>query len=283
MTPRTYLVGGAVRDQLLGLPVRDRDYLVVGATPDYLLSQGFKQVGADFPVFLHPVTGEEYSLARKERSTGKGYGDFVVDFSPDVTLEEDLSRRDLTINAMARDEKGVLHDPFGGADDLDRMKLRHVSDAFSEDPIRILRVARLLARMPKFHADQKTLLIMENMVVGGLLNEVTAERVWKETASALMEDRPDRYFLTLRRIGALHAVFPEIEALFGIPQNPTYHPEIDTGLHTILALSITAREGCSLPVRFAALVHDLGKALTPREELPAVSYTHLTLPTILRV
>ncbi|PSJ41412.1 multifunctional CCA addition/repair protein [Zobellella endophytica] len=266
-----YLVGGAVRDELLDLEVRERDYLVVGATPGQLLALGYTQVGKDFPVFLHPASREEYALARTERKSGRGYTGFICDFGPGVTLEEDLRRRDLTINAIARDEQGRLHDPYGGQEDLDNRVLRHVSPAFGEDPLRVLRVARFAAR---FHAlgftlAGETLALMREMAAGGELKTLTPERVWKETEKALACDDPQVYFEVLRQAGALGVLFPELEALFGVPGPAQWHPEIDTGIHTLMVLKRTAELGGSLPCRFAALCHDFGKALTPREKWPS--------------
>ena len=248
-----YLVGGAVRDQLLGLPVRERDWVVVGATPDELESLGYRRVGRDFPVYLHPETNEEYALARTERKTGRGYRGFEVQADPSVTLEEDLQRRDLTINAIAQSADGKMVDPAGGRAHLQARLLHHVSDAFREDPVRILRVARFAAR---FHD------------LGFEVAALVPERVWQETASALAEPRPDIYVQVLRDCGALTVVFPEVDALFGIPQPPQWHPEIDTGLHVLLCLREAARLSFSTEVRFAVLVHDLGKATTPKAELP---------------
>ncbi|OGI47682.1 MAG: multifunctional CCA tRNA nucleotidyl transferase/2'3'-cyclic phosphodiesterase/2'nucleotidase/phosphatase [Candidatus Muproteobacteria bacterium RIFCSPHIGHO2_01_FULL_65_16] len=267
---KTYLVGGAVRDKLLGLPVRDRDYVVVGATPEEMTAKGFKPVGADFPVFLHPVTKEEYALARTERKSGRGYKGFTVHAAPDVTLEDDLRRRDLTINAMAEDEDGVLIDPFGGARDLEAGILRHVSPAFAEDPVRILRVARLAARYAGrgFRIAPETNRLMHAMVESGEVDSLVPERVWAELERALTEERPARFFEVLRDCGALARLFPEINALFGVPQPEQHHPENDTGAHTMLVLDTAARLSPDARVRFAALMHDLGKGTTPKEEWP---------------
>lgn len=265
-----YEVGGAVRDSLLGLPFVEKDFVVVGATPAEMIELGYRQVGRDFPVFLHPVTGEEYALARVERKTGSGHTGFAVDASAEVSLEDDLSRRDLTINAMARDAAGNIVDPHGGRRDLDRRILRHVSAAFAEDPLRVLRVARFAARFDAlgFTVDEATLELMRAIAAGGELQTLSAERVWQETEKALATDRPAVFFETLRRADALAVIFPEIERLFGIPQPPKWHPEIDTGLHTLLALAQAAALSNDPVVRFAVLVHDLGKGTTPQEMLP---------------
>jgi tRNA nucleotidyltransferase (CCA-adding enzyme) len=267
---KIYLVGGAVRDKLLGLPVQDRDHVVVGGTPDEMVVQGFKPVGADFPVFLHPVTKEEYALARTERKSGHGYKGFKVYAAPDVTLEDDLKRRDLTINAMAEDEQGKLVDPFGGAEDLRNGVLRHVSPAFAEDPVRILRVARFAARYAKwgFHVAHGTNQLMRRMVESGEVDHLVAERVWTELERALGEDKPSRFFEVLRGCGALARLFPEINALFGVPQPEKHHPEVDTGVHIMLVLDAAAKLSPDTRVRFAALMHDLGKGNTPKEEWP---------------
>jgi tRNA nucleotidyltransferase (CCA-adding enzyme) len=315
---KIYLVGGAVRDKLLGLPVQDRDYVVVGATPEQMVARGFKPVGADFPVFLHPETKEEYALARTERKSGHGYKGFTVYSAPDVTLEDDLRRRDLSINAMAEDEAGNLIDPYGGADDLRRGVLRHVSPAFAEDPVRILRVARFAARfadgtddcmdaggraMPgavaearaacrngsptrsarssshvtgrgggfaarNFHVAPATLALMRAMVASGEVDHLVAERVWEELRRALGEATPSRFFEVLRECGALARLFPEIEALFGVPQPEKHHPEVDTGVHILLVLDAAARLTTDTRARFAALMHDLGKGTTPKAEWP---------------
>jgi tRNA nucleotidyltransferase (CCA-adding enzyme) len=263
-----YLVGGAVRDEQLGLPVKERDWCVVGATPDELLSQGYRQV--DFPVFLHPETNEEYALARTERKTGKGYHGFEFHTSPEVTLEDDLSRRDLTINAMAKDGDGNLIDPFDGSSDLEHRILRHVSKAFAEDPVRILRAAKFRARFADlgFELAGETLSLMAKMVSTGEADALQADRVWQETEAALAGSNPRLYFETLRDCGALAVIFPEVDALFGVPQPPEWHPEIDSGLHTMMVLEQAERLSESVDVRFAALVHDLGKAKTRQSELP---------------
>ena len=268
-----YLVGGAVRDELLGLPVRERDWCVVGATPDDLLALGYRTVGKDFPVFLHPESGEEYALARTERKTGAGYHGFDFHTDPSVTIEQDLCRRDLTINAMARGPDGALVDPFGGSEDLAARQLRHVSAAFVEDPVRILRVARFAARFAElgFSVADETARLMQQMVHAGEADALVAERVWKETETALAERSPRVYFDVLRKCGALGIVFPEIEALFGVPQTAKWHPEIDCGLHTMMVLEQAARLTSDVDVRFAALVHDLGKAVTPKDVLPGHS------------
>lgn len=271
-----YLVGGAVRDQLLGLPVKDRDWVVVGATPETLLSQGYQQVGKDFPVFLNPKTKEEYALARTERKSGKGYTGFICDFSADITLEQDLIRRDLTINAMALDEQGNLHDPYLGKTDLDNRILRHISPAFAEDPLRVLRVARFAARFHHlgFQIAQETLDLMKHLAQSGELTHLTAERVWLETEKALNEKHPEIYFEVLHKIGALKILFPELDALYGVPNPPQHHPEIDSFVHTMLVLQQAVKLTQSnsdlnqSAVRFAAVCHDLGKALTPKEILP---------------
>ncbi|WP_109440597.1 multifunctional CCA addition/repair protein [Acinetobacter haemolyticus] len=267
---QVYLVGGAVRDHLLGHPYHEKDYVVVGATPDQLLAEGYQPVGKDFPVFLHPKTKEEYALARTERKSGVGYHGFQFFTDTNVRLEEDLIRRDLTINAMAMDADGQVYDPYGGQKDLEQKTLRHVSDAFTEDPLRVLRVARFAARYASygFVVAEETLALMRKIAESGELNELTPERVWKETARALMEDHADVYFQILRDCNALKILFPEIDALFGVPQRPEYHPEIDCGIHTLMALQQACKAEYALDVRFAVLVHDLGKALTPPEELP---------------
>ena len=267
---KTYLVGGCVRDALLGLPVQDRDWVVVGATPEDMLREGFKPVGKDFPVFLHPDTREEYALARTERKTGPGYTGFHFHAAADVTLEQDLERRDLTINAMAQQADGVLIDPFHGQQDLQQRVLRHVSPAFIEDPVRILRVARFAARFAElgFVVAEETLRLMQAMVANGEVDALVPERVWQETERALGENTPARFFEVLRECGALARIFPEIDQLFGVPQPPEHHPEIDTGVHVMLVLQQAVRLSQDPRVRFAALVHDLGKGITPKHELP---------------
>jgi tRNA nucleotidyltransferase (CCA-adding enzyme) len=265
---KIYVVGGAVRDELLGRANADRDYVVVGASPQAMLDKGFRPVGKDFPVFLHPATHEEYALARTERKTGHGYHGFAFHAAPDVTLEEDLARRDLTINAMARADDGTLVDPFRGQRDLMAKILRHVGPAFAEDPVRVLRLARFAARFTDFSVAPETLALMRAMVAGGEVDHLVSERVWQELAKGLMEERPSRMFEVLRQCGALARLLPEVDALFGVPQRADYHPEIDTGVHTLMVVDESARQGFSLPVRFAALTHDLGKATTPADILP---------------
>jgi tRNA nucleotidyltransferase (CCA-adding enzyme) len=265
------LVGGAVRDRLLGLAVRERDWVVVGGDPLELERAGYQSVGREFPVFLHPETHEEYALARRERKVAPGYRGFTTQFSPDVTLEEDLGRRDLTINAIAEGEHGELIDPYGGQADLAARQLRHVSAAFVEDPVRILRVARFAARFSSlgFRVAPETLELMRRMTTAGEVAALVPERVWQETERALDEADPGVFFETLRACGALAVIFPEVDALFGVPQPPRWHPEIDTGVHVMLALRCAARLGAPNAVRFAALTHDLGKARTPRERWPS--------------
>ncbi|NLO78781.1 MAG: multifunctional CCA addition/repair protein [Xanthomonadaceae bacterium] len=267
---RVYLVGGAVRDKLLGLPVTERDWVVVGASPEEMLRRGFKAVGKDFPVFLHPRTKEEYALARTERKTGPGYRGFAFHAAPDVTLEQDLARRDLTINAIAETTDGELVDPFGGKRDLEQRLLRHVSPAFAEDPVRILRLARFAARYHRlgFKVAPETMALCQRMVAAGEVDALVPERVWQELAKALMEPSPEVFITVLRECGALARLMPEVDRLFGIPQPPQHHPEIDTGVHVLLALRQAARLSDDLCVRFAVLVHDLGKGTTPPEELP---------------
>lgn len=267
---KIYLVGGAVRDKLLGRPVHERDWVVVGATPDMLQLLGYTQVGRDFPVFLHPDTKDEYALARTERKSGRGYAGFVCEFTPEVTLESDLLRRDLTVNAMAMDDDGQLIDPYGGQADLRARILRHVSPAFREDPLRVLRVARFAARYAPlgFTIAPETLELMRAITHDGELTALTPERVWKETERALGEDRPQVYFQVLRECEALAVLFPEIDRLFGVPQPAQHHPEIDSGVHTLMVLEQAARLSRDSKVRFAALVHDLGKATTPEAEWP---------------
>ena len=262
-----YCVGGAVRDRLLGLPVQDHDWVVVGSTPEQMVERGFKPVGSDFPVFLHPKTHEEYALARTERKVAQGYKGFTVYTSPDVTLEQDLLRRDFTINAIAEDADGNLTDPYGGQADLQAGVLRHVSEAFAEDPVRILRGARFAARFG-FTFAPETLTLMRAMVDNGEVDALVAERVWQELARGLMEQQPSRFFTTLRDCGALKKILPEVEALYGIPQPAHYHPEIDCGIHVMMVIDDAAKCGHSLEVRFAALTHDLGKATTPEDTLP---------------
>ena len=267
---KIYEVGGAVRDSLLGLPVSERDFVVVGSTPAEMLGLGYRQVGRDFPVFLHPETSEEYALARTERKTGSGHTAFAVNASPDVTLEDDLERRDLTINAMARDADGRIIDPYGGTADLEQRVLRHVSDAFAEDPLRVLRVARFAARFSSlgFSVDDGTLELMRAIAASGELESLSPERIWQETEKALVATDPRAFFETLRDCGALGHVFPELDRLFGVPQPPRWHPEIDTGLHTMMALAQAATLSEDPVVRFAVLVHDLGKGTTPKLLLP---------------
>jgi len=270
-TMEKYLVGGAVRDELLGLPVKERDWVVVGATPEEMQARGFRPVGRDFPVFIDPATGEEHALARTERKTGPGYRGFEVHAAPDVTLEEDLARRDLTVNAMARDESGRLVDPWGGLADLESRTLRHVSPAFEEDPVRILRAARFAARFHGlgFRLHASTMELMRRMVASGEADALVPERVWQETVRALGTGHPEIFIRVLRDCGALARVFPEVDALFGIPQPQRWHPEIDTGLHLLMCLRQVTRLTDDVEVRFAVLTHDLGKGTTPREILPA--------------
>ena len=263
-----YQVGGAVRDALLGLPVKDRDFVVVGATPEQMVELGYRPVGKDFPVFLHPESQEEYALARTERKTAKGYKGFQVFASPDVTLEEDLARRDLTINAIAQAEDGTLIDPYNGQADIRDKVLRHVSDAFIEDPVRILRAARFAARFTEFTIAPETMRLMQHMVEDGEVDALVPERVWQELAKGLMEAKPSRMFEVLRECGALKRIMPELERLWGVPQPPQHHPEIDTGVHVMMVVDYAAAQGYSLPVRFAALTHDLGKGTTPQDVLP---------------
>lgn len=280
---KTYLVGGAVRDALMGLPVQDRDWVVVGATPQMLLDQGYVAVGRDFPVFLHPRTHEEYALARTERKTAPGYRGFAVHAAPDVTLEDDLARRDLTINSIAAQAdftwapgtfdlknppEGLLTDPYGGRRDIAAKVLRHVTPAFREDPVRILRVARFAARFTDFAVAPETRALMRDMVAHGEVDHLVAERVWQEIARGLMEAQPSRMFAVLRDCGALARLWPELDRLWGVPQSPEHHPEVDTGVHVMLVLDLAARSGASLPVRFACLLHDLGKGTTPADVLP---------------
>ncbi|MDP9084008.1 MAG: multifunctional CCA addition/repair protein [Pseudomonadota bacterium] len=268
---QVYLVGGAVRDALLGLPVRERDWVVVGGSRDELLHLKYREVGRDFPVFLHPVTHEEYALARLERKVAPGYRGFAVEFGPQVTLEEDLARRDLTINAIAQSADGRLLDPYAGRADLEARVLRHVSPAFSEDPVRVLRLARFAARFAPlgFTVAPDTLALMRAMVERGELGSLVAERVWQETEKALREPRASEFFRALRSCGALQPIYPEIDALFGVPQPARWHPEIDTGMHTLMVLDQAALLSTDTKLRFAALVHDLGKGTTPPTEWPS--------------
>ncbi len=265
---RVYLVGGAVRDRLLDLPVKDRDWVVVGATPQTMVDQGYQPVGKDFPVFINRSTGEEYALARTERKTAKGYQGFQFNASPEITLEQDLARRDLTINAMAEDEAGNLIDPYNGQADLAEGVLRHVSDAFLEDPVRVLRAARFAARFG-FTIAPETQALMSEMVNNGEVDALVPERVWAEMRKALATDAPQIFFQVLRDCGALARVLPEIDDLFGVPQTAKYHPEIDSGIHTLMVIEQAAKLSDDTVTRFAALVHDLGKATTPKEELPS--------------
>ena len=269
---QTYIVGGAVRDELLGLKVKDRDYVVVGSTAEKMIAAGYNPVGKDFPVFLHPKTHEEYALARTERKTGAGYKGFAVHAAPDVTLEQDLARRDFTINAMARTADGisvgVLIDPYNGRTDIKEKILRHVSDAFIEDPVRILRAARFSARFTEFSIAPETMLLMKRMVQNGEVDALVPERVWQELSKGLMEQKPSRMFDVLRDCGALQKIMPELDKLWGVPQPPQHHPEIDTGVHVMIVIDYAAKQGFNLPIRFAALVHDLGKGTTPADILP---------------
>lgn len=270
MSFEVFLVGGAVRDELLGRPVADRDWVVVGASPEELTQQGFQQIGSDFPCFLHPQSKEEYALARTERKSGVGHTGFICDFSPQVTLEEDLSRRDLTINAIARSVDGRYIDPYGGREDLKRGVLRHVSDAFVEDPLRVLRVARFAARYKElgFSVHAETMALMAQLAASGELSELTAERVWKELSRALTETRPSEFFRVLRSCGALRIVFPELDCLFGVPQPSEHHPEVDTGEHVMMSIDIAKQRFDNAIVTWAVLVHDLGKGLTPQALWP---------------
>jgi tRNA nucleotidyltransferase (CCA-adding enzyme) len=263
-----YMVGGAVRDALLGLPVQDRDWVVVGATPEALVAQGYVPVGKDFPVFLHPASREEYALARTERKTAQGYRGFAVHAAPDVTLEEDLARRDLTINAIAQGADGALTDPYGGQRDIAACVLRHVTEAFAEDPVRILRVARFAARFPDFSIAPETLALMQRMVMDGEVDALVPERVWQELARGLMAQQPSRIFEVLRECGALTKLLPEVARLWGVPQRAEYHPEVDTGVHLMMVLDMAAQLNAPLAVRFACLGHDLGKGSTPVAEWP---------------
>ena len=263
-----YQVGGAVRDALLGLPVQDRDWVVVGATPEELVAQGFLPVGKDFPVFLHPLTREEHALARTERKTAQGYRGFAVQAQPNVTLQEDLARRDLTINAMAQSAEGRLIDPYGGQADLQARVFRHVTAAFAEDPVRILRLARFAARFPDFSVAPETLALMRQMVDAGEVDALVPERVWQELSRGLMQERPSRMFEVLRSCGALARLLPEVDRLWGVPQRAEYHPEIDTGVHLMMLMDMSAQLQAPLGVRFACLMHDLGKGTTPVHLLP---------------
>nr|A4XZK2.1 RecName: Full=Multifunctional CCA protein; Includes: RecName: Full=CCA-adding enzyme; AltName: Full=CCA tRNA nucleotidyltransferase; AltName: Full=tRNA CCA-pyrophosphorylase; AltName: Full=tRNA adenylyl-/cytidylyl-transferase; AltName: Full=tRNA nucleotidyltransferase; AltName: Full=tRNA-NT; Includes: RecName: Full=2'-nucleotidase; Includes: RecName: Full=2',3'-cyclic phosphodiesterase; Includes: RecName: Full=Phosphatase [Pseudomonas mendocina ymp] len=278
-----YKVGGAVRDRLLGRPVSEVDWVVVGASAEQMLELGYRPVGADFPVFLHPQTGEEYALARTERKSGRGYGGFTFHASPEVTLEEDLIRRDLSVNAMAEDEQGKLIDPYGGQQDLAARILRHVSPAFAEDPLRVLRVARFAARYAPlgFHVADETLGLMRQLAESGELAHLTAERSWKEISRALMEPRPDVFIQVLRDCGALAALLPEVDDLFGVPQPEAHHPEIDTGVHVLSVLRQCAEHDQPLSVRWACLLHDVGKGLTPEAEWPRhIAHEHKGLRLI---
>ncbi len=273
-----FVVGGAVRDALMGLPVNDRDWVVVGSTPEAMTAEGFMPVGKDFPVFLHPQTREEYALARTERKTARGYKGFAVQASPDVSLEEDLARRDLTVNAMALPEAlahaapsewtGQIVDPYGGQPDLQNKVLRHVTEAFAEDPVRILRVARFAARFADFSVADETTALMRQMVEDGEVDHLVPERVWQELAKGMMSERPSRMFEVLRACGALRVLLPELDRLWGVPQRAEYHPEVDTGVHMMLVMDMAARLNTPLAVRVACLMHDLGKGTTPADVLP---------------
>ena len=275
---QVFVVGGAVRDALMGLPVNDRDWVVVGSTPEAMIAQGFVPVGKDFPVFLHPKTREEYALARTERKTARGYKGFAVQAAPDVSLEEDLARRDLTVNAMAVPEKlahqppstwtGQIVDPYGGQGDLQAKVLRHVTEAFAEDPVRILRLARFAARFADFSVASDTMALMRQMVEDGEVDHLVPERVWQELAKGLMSERPSRMFEVLRSCGALKVLLPELDRLWGVPQRAEYHPEVDTGVHMMLVMDMTARLNMPVAVRVACLMHDLGKGNTPADVLP---------------
>ncbi|MBA4142258.1 MAG: multifunctional CCA addition/repair protein [Nitrosospira sp.] len=264
---KTYLVGGSVRDEILGLPVKDHDYVVVGTSPDEMVSLGYRPVGKDFPVFLHPQSQEQYALARTERKVSRGYKGFEIFASPEVTLQEDLARRDLTINALAKDQNGNIIDPFDGVADLEAGLLRHISPAFTEDPVRVLRTARFAARFG-FRIVPETLALMSEMVHNGEVDALVPERIWQEFARGLMEQRPSRMFYALRECSALARLMPEVNVLFGVPQPAQYHPEIDTGVHVMMVIDYAASRNHSLPVRFASLTHDLGKGTTPPEEWP---------------
>jgi tRNA nucleotidyltransferase (CCA-adding enzyme) len=263
-----YAVGGCVRDELLGLPVQDRDWVVVGATPAQMIDAGYLPVGKDFPVFLHPQTKEEYALARTERKTAAGYHGFVFHTDASVTLEQDLARRDFTVNAMAKDKDGRLIDPFNGQADLKAKRLRHVSPAFSEDPVRILRLARFMARFTDFEVADETMALAHDMVADGEVDALVPERVWQELARGLMAARPSRMIEVLRECGALAKILPELDTLWGVPQRPEHHPEIDTGIHMMMVIDMAAHLNLTLPARFAALTHDLGKGTTPADVLP---------------
>ena len=264
---RTYLVGGSVRDEILGLPVTDHDYVVVGSSPDEMIRLGYRPVGKDFPVFLHPESQEQYALARTERKVSRGYKGFEVYASPEVTLQEDLARRDLTINSIAKDQDGNIIDPFDGVADLEAGLLRHISPAFTEDPVRVLRTARFAARFG-FRIAPETLALMSEMVHNGEVDALVPERMWQEFARGLMEKKPSRMFYALRECSALTRIMPEVNTLFGVPQSAQYHPEIDTGVHVMMVIDHAASKNYSLPVRFAALTHDLGKGTTPPKEWP---------------
>lgn len=280
---KIYLVGGAVRDRLLGRGITERDYVVVGSTPQELIALGYQPVGSDFPVFLHPETKAEYALARTERKQGHGYGGFVFNTAPDISLESDLLRRDLTINAMAASEDGQIIDPYGGQRDLEARVLRHVSPAFSEDPLRVLRVARFAARFADlgFRIAPETMELMQALTTSGELDHLTPERIWKETERALMEPRAEVYIEVLRECGALAVIFPEIDRLFGVPQRPQHHPEVDTGVHTLMSLQRACEMNLSTRVRWAVLLHDLGKGITPESEWPKhVGHEEAGLPLV---
>ena len=266
---KTYLVGGAVRDKFLGLVAKDLDFCVVGSSAEEMLKLGYKSVGKDFPVFLHPTSGDEYALARIERKSGHGYSGFAVDTSNSVTLEDDLSRRDLTINAMAMDSSGLLIDPYGGLKDLKAGIFRHVSDAFAEDPVRVLRVARFAARYPTFKVAEETKELMQSMVLAGEVDHLVSERVWQEISKGLMEKKPSRMFEVLRECSALAKILPEVDDLHGVIQPKEHHPEIDTLVHVLMTVDHAAQADMSLNVRFACLMHDLGKALSPKDKLPS--------------
>ena len=280
---KIFLVGGAVRDKHMGYPYHERDWVVVGSTPEEMLADGFRPVGKDFPVFLHPETDEEYALARTERKTAPGYGGFTFHTSPDITLEEDLARRDLTINAIAEDENGEIYDPYQGLADLDAKLLRHVSPAFSEDPVRVLRVARFAARYHHlgFRVATETVQLMSEMVAAGEVGFLVAERVWKELERALRERSPDIFIEVLRQCGALKVIMPEVDALFGVPQSPQHHPEIDCGVHSLMALVEARKLSDDSAVLLATLIHDLGKAATPKDVLPRhIAHESRSLPLI---